>query len=58
MITQAVEHLKPNGQLWLVVQKKQGEPTYKKIMQQTFNNVQIITRDKGYYVLKSVKNND
>lgn len=58
MITQAVEHLKPNGQLWLVVQKKQGEPTYKKIMQQTFNNVQIITRDKGYYVLKSVKTND
>ena len=58
MITQAVEHLKPNGQLWLVVQKKQGEPTYKKIMQQNFNNVQIITRNRGYYVLKSVKTND
>ncbi|MCO6543513.1 MAG: class I SAM-dependent methyltransferase [Lactobacillus sp.] len=58
MITQAKNHLVLEGQLWLVVQKKQGAPTYKKIMQQTFENVQVIKRDKGYYVLKSVKTNN
>lgn len=58
MITQAKNHLILEGQLWLVVQKKQGAPTYKKIMQQTFENVQVIKRDKGYYVLKSVKTNN
>ncbi|MBA1435128.1 class I SAM-dependent methyltransferase [Bombilactobacillus bombi] len=55
MIVQAPLHLASQGQLWLVVQKKQGEPTYKKLMQQAFGNVEIIKRDKGYYVLKSVK---
>ena len=58
MITQAKNHLVLEGQLWLVVQKKQGAPTYKRIMQQTFENVQVIKRDKGYYVLKSAKTNN
>lgn len=55
MITQAKDHLQRQGQFWLVVQKKQGAPSYQKIMQHTFGNAQIIKRDKGYYIIKSVK---
>lgn len=51
----AYEYLLPNGQLWVVVQKKQGESSCKKLMNQTFGNVEIVERSKGYYILKSVK---
>ena len=51
----AVRHLLPNGQLNAVVRRKQGEPSAKRAMQKTFGNCQIVKRDKGYYVLRSVK---
>lgn len=35
--------------------KKQGAPSAKKLMTQTFGNCEIIQRNKGYYILKSVK---
>lgn len=46
-------HLVENGELWIVLQKKQGAPSAKKLMEQTFGNVEVVTRDKGYYILKS-----
>lgn len=46
-------HLVENGELWIVLQKKQGAPSAKKLMDQTFGNVEVVTRDKGYYILKS-----
>lgn len=39
----------------VVIQKKQGEPSARKLMQETFGNCEILDRDKGYYILKSVK---
>ncbi|UQS84329.1 class I SAM-dependent methyltransferase [Bombilactobacillus thymidiniphilus] len=58
MLTQAPQHLQKGGQLWIVVQKKQGASSYQKIMQQAFGNATIVARDKGYYVIQSVKNHD
>ena len=51
----AFEHLLPNGELWVVIQKKQGAPSSKEHLENLFGNCEIITRDKGYYILKSIK---
>jgi len=49
----ALQHLNINGELIIVIQKKQGAPSAKKKMEEVFGNCEIIKRDKGYYVLKS-----
>ena len=49
------EFLKENGELWVVIQKKQGAPSSKTHLEEIFGNCEIICKDKGYYILKSVK---
>lgn len=51
----AYDHLLPDGELDVVIQKKQGAPSAKQLMADTFGNVQIIHKDKGYYILQSIK---
>lgn len=53
IISGAKEHLVANGELWIVIQKKQGAPSAKKLMDATYGNVEIVTREKGYYILRS-----
>lgn len=55
IITQSYNSLNSYGELWVVIQKKQGMESLKKLMKELFNNVEIISRNKGYYVLKSKK---
>lgn len=55
MLTGAVSRLVTGGTLTVVLQKKQGAPSAKKLMQASFGNCQIIKKDKGYYILQSVK---
>lgn len=43
------------GSLTVVIQKKQGAPSAQKKMQEVFGNVEVVTREKGYYILRSVK---
>ncbi|WP_443653722.1 methyltransferase [Faecalibacillus intestinalis] len=50
-----MEHLNENGSLWVILQKKQGAPSAKKKMEEVFGNCEIVKRDKGYYLLHSVK---
>ncbi len=57
MIGGSIKHLVNEGTLTVVLQKKQGAPSAKKYMDQLFGNVTILKRDKGYYVLQSVKHN-
>lgn len=52
-ILQAKEHLVAGGIFLAVIQKKQGEPSAKKFLMTEFGNCQILTRNKGYYVLQS-----
>lgn len=47
--------LKAGGSLTIVLQKKQGAPSAEKKMLEVFGNVAILNRDKGYYILQSVK---
>jgi 16S rRNA (guanine1207-N2)-methyltransferase len=53
ILAEAKNHLVANGQILCVIQKKQGEPSAKRLLTQTFGNCQILKRDKGYYVLQS-----
>ncbi len=51
----AYNHLNKNGEMIVVIQKKQGAPSAKKKLEDIFGNCEIIKRDKGYFILKSVK---
>lgn len=53
MVSDASKHLIDGGSIWVVIQKKQGAPSVKKLMQETFNNVEVVKKDKGYYILKA-----
>ncbi|WP_278953581.1 class I SAM-dependent methyltransferase [Lactobacillus apis] len=48
------DHLVEDGILLVVIQKKQGEPSARKLLKETFGNCTILIRDKGYYVLQAV----
>ena len=51
----AYTHLASNGELWVVIQKKQGAPSAKAHLTELFGNCEIVKRDRGYYILKCIK---
>ncbi|WP_436957043.1 class I SAM-dependent methyltransferase [Staphylococcus sp. AS1337] len=55
ILEDAYVKLKIDGELFVVIQKKQGMPSAKKKMQDTFDNVEVLEKSKGYYILRSVK---
>jgi len=55
ILTEAYPHLVSSGTLTVVVQKKQGAPSAEKKMLEVFGNVEVIVRDKGYWIIQSVK---
>ncbi len=55
IIQDAYKALSSNGELWVVLQKKQGAPSAKKLMETMFSKVEINSKSKGYYILRAVK---
>lgn len=55
ILIEAVNHIKIGGRLIIVIQKKQGAPSAKKTMESVFGNCQVLARDKGYFILESIK---
>ncbi|KML02293.1 class I SAM-dependent methyltransferase [Rossellomorea marisflavi] len=55
IFTESAEHLAENGELWVVIQKKQGAPSAMEKMEELFSKVEVVVKKKGYYILKSVK---
>ena len=55
ILAEAYDHLVEEGQLVIVIQKKQGAPSAQKKMQEVFGNVERIALDKGYWILVSTK---
>lgn len=55
ILSDGFERLKENGSFYMVVQKKQGMPSYKKELDRLFGNVEVVKKDKGYYILKAIK---
>ena len=51
----AYNQLVSGGELWVVIQKKQGAPSSKEHIEKLFGNCEIINRDRGYYILKAKK---
>lgn len=51
----AFDHLVPGGQLFCVIQKKQGAPSALKLMQETFATAAKIKMEHGYYILRATK---
>ncbi|MFC7061813.1 class I SAM-dependent methyltransferase [Halobacillus seohaensis] len=47
--------LLPGGELWVVIQKKQGAPSAIDKLEELFGNVEVVIKKKGYYVLKAEK---
>lgn len=48
-------HLRMGGELWVVIQKKQGAPSAKVKLEEIFEEVEIVTKKKGYYIFKAKK---
>lgn len=48
-------HLSESGELWVVIQKKQGMASCKKLLEEIFSSVEVIAKNKGYYILKASK---
>ena len=48
-------HLNNGGHMVLVIRKSHGEESMKKHMTNIFGNCEILKRDKGYYILRSIK---
>ena len=55
IIEKSRDFLNDGGDLTIVIQKKQGAPSAKAKMEDVFGNCEIIKKDKGYYILRSVK---
>ena len=55
IMTDSFEYLKSDGELWVVIQKKQGMASCKKLLENLFNSVEVIAKNKGYYILKAAK---
>lgn len=58
ILEKSFQYLNNQGEFIIVIQKKQGAPSAKKKMEEVFGNCEIVQRDKGYFILKSIKNTD
>ena len=52
---QSYEHLVTGGDLWIVIQKKQGAPSALEKLKERFTTVETIDKSKGYFIIKAVK---
>jgi len=54
ILEKAKEYLNDDGELWVVIRKSHGADSAKKKLEEVYGNCEIIKRDKGFYVLKSI----
>ncbi|AKG05604.1 16S rRNA methyltransferase [Salimicrobium jeotgali] len=52
---EAAHVLKEGGELWVVIQKKQGAPSAETKLKELFKEVHLIRKNKGYYIFKAKK---
>ncbi|BAM46246.1 class I SAM-dependent methyltransferase [Amphibacillus xylanus] len=55
MFEQAHQHLCSDGELWVVIQKKQGAPSAIKKMESLFRDVEVVCKEKGYFIIRAIK---
>lgn len=52
---ESVDRLTVGGELWIVIQKKQGAPSTLKYLSTIFGEVDIVDREKGYFIIRAKK---
>ncbi|QDP38877.1 class I SAM-dependent methyltransferase [Radiobacillus deserti] len=55
MFEDCFDALVPKGELWIVIQKKQGAPSAKSKLEELFEEVELVTKNKGYYIFCAKK---
>lgn len=53
MFDDSLNHLNDNGNLYIVIKKDLGGPSAIKHLKELFKNVEIINKDRGYWIIKS-----
>ena len=53
MFEDSKTHLKENGKLYIVIKKDLGANSAIKKLSELFNKVEVIKKDKGYFIIKS-----
>lgn len=53
--SEAKDYLNDKGFFYAVVQKKQGADSFKKKLEEVYGNVEIVNKDSGYIIFKSIK---
>ncbi|WP_216831092.1 class I SAM-dependent methyltransferase [Alkalihalobacterium elongatum] len=53
---QAYAKLISGGQLWIVIQKKQGAPSTIEKLKTLFDAVEVVEKKKGYFIIRAEKN--
>ncbi|KOO40858.1 class I SAM-dependent methyltransferase [Priestia koreensis] len=55
ILEKAFDHLIANGELWVVIQKKQGAPSALEKLEAVFGEVEVVLKKKGYYIIRAKK---
>ncbi|SDC52355.1 16S rRNA (guanine1207-N2)-methyltransferase [Pelagirhabdus alkalitolerans] len=55
LLEESYEKLLPEGELWVVIQKKQGASSAVKKLETLFSEVSVVKKDKGYHIIRAVK---
>ncbi|TGV30957.1 16S rRNA methyltransferase, partial [Mesorhizobium sp. M00.F.Ca.ET.186.01.1.1] len=55
IFTEGHELLVEGGEMWVVIQKKQGAPSALKKLQETYREVIEVDREKGYSIFRAIK---
>ena len=52
---ESYKKLVDNGELWVVIQKKQGAPSTVSHLEEKFSEVDIVEKKKGYWIIRAKK---
>ncbi len=52
---ESYEKLVEGGELWVVIQKKQGAPSTVNHLEEMFSEVEVVEKKKGYWIIKAKK---
>ena len=55
LFEEAFEQLDSLGELWIVIQKKQGAPSAIEKLESLFAEVTVVKKSKGYFIIKAKK---
>ena len=55
VIEKGYDHLDVGGEIYVVIQKKQGAPSLEKKMEEVYGNVKTVDKKNGYFILMSKK---